>query len=497
MISAVKTRQQISKFLTSRHLVQSAWSVADVAVYPVLMFMTVGMFIDHLGTEQYGIWQLVNATIAALSVLNVGFGEATIRFVSKYRTENNLKAMSGVVSATGMAYAGIAILIALLGFVGGNLIEAGTWQPFSISPTNMPVAINALQIGCATFGLRLVEQIVLSALRGIERYDAASRLSIAGKIVLLVLNIIMVQQGYQLVQIFINSFWITLCTLVLEVFFLFRMVPGLQVSPALARPYWREISPYGFWSWMQSVMHIAGVQLDKFLVVSLAGVEVFAYYSIASLLAERINALLSASVGFVFPIIARRTERQDNLLKMFYKLNFVIITAGIGIAIGLFLLKDPVLGGLVLKTKYPAVNQYLPGFFLYVFLLAFTLIPYYFIMGSGKVRMGVYVRVVVLAGQFAFVPLAYRLGGSPYIPYGLGLMLLCMLPVQFYLLGRHILQTNAMRFTLQQWVLPAIAFLGVAGWQVLGQPVVALMLGLVASGLWYWLYFRPVKFIFK
>ena len=81
-------KPKINKLLRSGHARNSLWSVVEVVVYPASLLLATPFFLDQLGESEYGIWILANSIIASIGVLNIGLGDATIKFVSKYRAQN-------------------------------------------------------------------------------------------------------------------------------------------------------------------------------------------------------------------------------------------------------------------------------------------------------------------------------------------------------------------------------------------------------------------------
>ena len=493
MISPQKTISQLRKTFESRHFTNSLWNVVDVAVYPIIILLTARMFMARLGPQQYGIWMAVNVLIAALSMVNIGFGDATLRFVARYRAENNAQGVRAVVQATLTTYLLLGGAVAVFGLLGGWLVGAMDWHHvFKIEDAYKDVGIAAFQIGSFTFGVRLVEQILLSALKGFERYDAASRLSIASKVLTLGLNVGMVWLGFPLIQVFVNNAVVTLLTVGVEFWWVRRMVPGLSLGVKRNDPYLREVTPFGFWTWLQSMMGVVIGQLDKIMVTTLAGVAVFGFYSYAGLIAERSLSLLAAGAGFVFPIVSQKSHRNEPLLKMFSKMQLVLVTVGLAASGFGLLLHEPIFHFL-LKEKYAGVAPFLPPFFIYLGVVGATVVPYYFLVGSGLARWGTFMKGISLVTQVTFVPLAYHLFGPTGIPLGLSASVLVASFCHHLIMAKHVFDTPRLPFALGQTALPlawAIS-LNLPGPYAIGAGLV------VCAVLWKWLYFDKVAFVFR
>jgi len=490
LISPGKTVRQLRKTLFSRHAANSVWNMADVAVYPLVMVFTMRLFMAQLGEQQFGIWMWVNTIIASLSLVNIGFGDATVKYVAEYRSKGQMSRAAGVINATLSVYSAMAVGLAILCFAGAEVVNHfNLHRAFKIEDVNKIISLRAFEIGALTFCLRLVEQIILSALRGLERYDASARLSILSKGVVLAVNVWMVQHGFSLVQIFLNSALVTFLGLLIQLYWLKRLVPQLSLIPHFTNPLLKQIGGYGLWSWFSSVLNVFSAQMDKYIVSALAGVSIFGYYSAASTMGERALGLVAAAAGFLFPIISARMAKNEPVLKLFYKSQTVLVAAGMfGATVALWL-QEPIFG-FILKDKYAATAPFLRPFLIYLGTLCTTVVPYYFLMGSGLLRYGTMIRVAIILFQLVLVPGAYYFLGAAYMPLGLTLSHYLGSFIHSGVMAKHVYKTAPLPFALQQGLLPGIFFVTMS----MNQPWIFLILGPIV---WKLVYFDKVSFVFK
>ncbi len=81
-----------------------------LAVNIILSFLYTPWMVDKIGQANYGLYTLASSAIN-IFLLDFGLGSATSRFISKYRAENNQKAINDIVSAIFKLYVIIDILI--------------------------------------------------------------------------------------------------------------------------------------------------------------------------------------------------------------------------------------------------------------------------------------------------------------------------------------------------------------------------------------------------
>ena len=90
----------------------------------VLMFVEVisatlftPFLIRSLGQSEYGVYQLVYSVTAYLMLLDLGIGNAVIRYMAKYRAENNKQKQEEFLGIATLFYGAIAVIVLIVGAV--------------------------------------------------------------------------------------------------------------------------------------------------------------------------------------------------------------------------------------------------------------------------------------------------------------------------------------------------------------------------------------------
>lgn len=68
-----------------------------------------------LGQNEYGLYSLVASIVAYLTVLDLGFGNAIVRYISKYRAENKLEEQSELLGMSMLIYCAISTVVIAFG----------------------------------------------------------------------------------------------------------------------------------------------------------------------------------------------------------------------------------------------------------------------------------------------------------------------------------------------------------------------------------------------
>ncbi|MES2388044.1 MAG: oligosaccharide flippase family protein [Bacteroidota bacterium] len=448
----------------------SVWSIAEVLIFPVLMFVATPVFLHRLGPENYGIWAVVNIIIAGMSVLNVGMADATIRFVSKYRGLDDKVKVAKVVNTTYSVYMILACIAAVIGW--GITVGIENFQydfidyasrnfnlKYKIREDHMATIIPALKIASVTFGLRFVEQIFLAVFKGFERYDFASQMGIVSKLLILVLNLVWVLTGHGLIYILSSSAIVTLITVSIESLVIKRFLPGFGIIPMIDKATFREVSGYSVYGWLQSVLSIFSRQSDKLVVTFIGGFTVVAYYTTAFNVMSQIHALFVAATSWVFPAVSRKQEKNEDLARFYYSMQVLISGGGLFGIISLYLIREFFLTAWLGPVDYRKTVPYMEAFMCYGTMIVGTIVPYFFINGSGKIKITSKFTVIMLFIQTATMIIMFRFLGTIGLAWALVVTNIIVQPFFYAILSKSVLKEKSL-FPAVLFPLPALFFIG-------------------------------------
>ena len=79
--------------------------------------------LNHIGKAQYGVYTAIGALIGTISVLDLGLNNSIVRFVAKYRAENDRKGEENFLATTMLIYSVISLTIIIFGFIFYGYID--------------------------------------------------------------------------------------------------------------------------------------------------------------------------------------------------------------------------------------------------------------------------------------------------------------------------------------------------------------------------------------
>jgi len=445
----------LTTLLKRREFSNSAWNIADVVVLPFMMLVVTPYFIDKLGAEQYGVWMLVNSIIVSIGVVNFGIGDATIKFVSKYKTLNSTTDIGRIVNA-GFTLA-LLLLVAVVLLGSSAAVFINLVNPFNLNNSYRNLAVVSVFLGAIVFGLKQLEQLALSLFKGYERYDTSSKISMISKTVLLASQVTVVIAGYHLMEIFIASVIVSFIVVTGEFVVIKKKFRFVSFKPQFTKQTIKEIFSFSTWSWIQSVLGIIAGQVDRFVVITLAGPVFLAYYSLASTIGSQVHTVFTAAVSWVFPKVSAKTERSESVAGLYYKMQLLILLGEVFVISCLFLFGDVLFKAWLGAETYSHSILLIKIFLFYILFTLLSIIPHFTLLGANLIRIATFFMSLTVVLTICFMILGYHFYGVVGVAYGKMVSAMISIPIMLVILHKIAIEKKSFYSGLIIY-LPAVCF---------------------------------------
>jgi O-antigen/teichoic acid export membrane protein len=302
----------LSALRLSRNFRESAgnafYSIAEYLAQPVSMLVAAPFLVHKLGLQQYGIWVLVSAILGSMGILSTGFGDATVKYVSAYRGQNNPSGVERTIRAT-------LTINTFLGGLFGLLVWVATPYSvdhiFKIEPVLHAVSIQAIRISAVILLVRSIESVFVSTLRAFERYGPPVKLNVFLRSIVVVSAVVLAAMGRGVVAIMIATLFWSALIVVLQVIAARRVVGPLNPFPTFERTALAEVFSFGCFSWLQALAGVVFSYADRFLVAAMLGTAPVAIYVLCVQATQPIHGFLAAGFNFLFPHLSSRYEAGE------------------------------------------------------------------------------------------------------------------------------------------------------------------------------------------
>jgi O-antigen/teichoic acid export membrane protein len=281
------------------------FAAAEFAAPQIGLLLAAPVLLRHLGAAQLGIWMLASAVVSSGSLLSQGFGDAAVKYIAMYRGRKDEQGIARVIRG----------MLAINTFLGGVLsLGLMLFAPYvahhiaHLEPASQQGCIVALRIGAALLFLRSIDGVSTGALRGLEQYGVAARISMGSRLGALLAAVILAMNSHGVAAIMVATLCITTAALIAQAVAVIRHTTGVIFLPSLHRETMKMIADFGCYSWLQSIAALVFGQADRLVVGIFLGAPAVAVYGICTQAAQPIHGLIGAGFHVLFPKISARSE---------------------------------------------------------------------------------------------------------------------------------------------------------------------------------------------
>jgi len=433
----------------------AALSVIAWVVPAVAAFVCVPVTVRGLGPDTYGLMALVGALTGYLGLIDMGLGQALVRYLSFYRALDQGRPMIAIIRVALFWFVAAGIVAGLFLLLGAPWLARDLLH---VSAGLYPTAVLVIRLSA----LNLVPGLMLSVGTAVPvsflRYDIAAGMTGAFSTASWVGPAVAVVLGHGIVTIV--WFYIASDTVALLLYLYFgrRLFRSVRHD---AGPEWREIR--------RKVLSFAGLvaanrigatvatQTNRLMVGVINGTAAAAYYQVPNVLALKVTDLLGRIAQVLFPTGAALIARDDydGLRALYLRSSRLLFLLNGSAAMAIIIFAQPLLqywvSPLYAQKGSLALELFMTTQAINAAALAVGFLSY------SAAKAGVNLTFSLLnAGinLLAIYPLASRFGVAGAA--GAGLLGSLVMPYFIHYADRHILKVSSLT-VLRRCYLPTIA----------------------------------------
>lgn len=293
--------------------------------------------IRSLGDSQYGLYMLIGAFVGYIAVLDFGLGNATIRFVAKYRAENNKKEEENFLFSTFIIYAIISLIVLFI----GTIIYLNLHWIFTDSLT-----VNEIATAKTMFIILIINltfTLPMKSFTGIinayERFVIPRVIKISRVLLRMIVLFILLALGYKAVAIVVVDAILNLLMLFLTMSYVFYKLKVKIKLHYLDKSIFKEILSYSSLIFISVVVDQIYWRIGHLILGVVASTSEVAIFAIGIMFGQYFITFSTAISGVFLPkvtgmVVNKATgEELTNLLIKTGRLQFIVL----GLALGGFI----------------------------------------------------------------------------------------------------------------------------------------------------------------
>lgn len=267
-----------------------------------------------LGQSEYGIYSLAASVIAYLSMLDLGFGNAVIRYTAKYRAENNPDKQYSMFGMFTILYSIIAILVLIIGGIivsYSDNIFGNTLTPSELERTKYVILLMMFNLAI-TFPLSIYGAIITAY----ERFIFLRVIQVIRIILSTITMIGLLYYGQKAIALVVCQTIFNLVTLSINYFYCKKKIKVSIRFDSFDKKLFKEIMLYSFWIFLNIVMDKIYWSTGQFILGAMVGTIAIAIFSVAIQLQQIYMSFSTAISGVLLPKVTSMVANGDNKLEI-------------------------------------------------------------------------------------------------------------------------------------------------------------------------------------
>ena len=263
-----------------------------------------------MGKSEYGLYSIAASIVAYLTILDLGFGNAIVRYTAKFRAENKQKEQYEMFGMFFLLYCGIG-LIALL---AGGVLYWNAENIFDASMTANELSRTKIILALMVFNLAITFPFSLfgSIITAYEQFVFQKVIAIVRIVLNTATMIVLLNLGYKAIAMVVVATLFNVLTLGLNFWYCKHY---LKIKLKFARFQWdflKEVSIYSFWIFLNAIMDRIYWSTGQFVLGAYAGTVVVAVFAVAIQLEHMYMSFSTAISGVFLPKVTAMAVRESD-----------------------------------------------------------------------------------------------------------------------------------------------------------------------------------------
>ena len=263
-----------------------------------------------MGKSEYGLYSIAASIVAYLIILDLGFGNAIVRYTAKYRAEGKQEEQYRMFGMFFLLYCGIGIITLIAGEVlylnAENIFDA-SMTAVELQRTKWILVLMVVNLAI-TFPFSLFGSIITAYEQFVFQKVVA--------IVRIVLNtatmVVLLTMGYRAVAMVVVATIFNVVTLGMNFWYCRHY---LKIKLKFGKFQWgflKEVSVYSFWIFLNVIMDRIYWSTGQFVLGAYAGTAIVAVYAVAIQLQQMYMSFSTAISGVFLPKVTAMAVKDSN-----------------------------------------------------------------------------------------------------------------------------------------------------------------------------------------
>jgi O-antigen/teichoic acid export membrane protein len=300
------------------------FNAASGVVPLILSFIFWPYIVEQLGDSSYGIFALVSTVIGYFSLLDLGLGNAVVKYVAEYagkdteHTEEIVGVALSVFLVAGLI--GVLIILSIAKVLATDLLK--------IPPDLVNVAYHSFCAASLGFFLTMLITLFTAITNGLSRYDISSSAMAVMGMATTIGAVLLLRSGFGLIHLVWLNVLIPLLVVIFYLMMTRHLMPGIAFRLRLKKATLKKILHFGMFAMLSRLTDVISSQVNLLVIGAILGVASVTYYVIPFTILNRLTNLLCRIGMVIFPAISelQGQNRQDTIRELYLTTSRIILS---------------------------------------------------------------------------------------------------------------------------------------------------------------------------
>ena len=285
-------------------------SYVVLALHNLVGLLYTPFMLRMMGKSEYGLYSIAASIVAYLTVLDLGFGNAIVRYTAKYRAEGKIEEQYKMFGMFFFLYCGIGMLALLAGgvlYLNAEKIFDASMTVNELARTKVILVLMVLNLAIS-FPFSLFGSIITAY----EQFLFQKVIAIVRIVLNTATMIVLLNLGYKAIAMVVVTTLFNVITLGLNYWYCKHY---LKIKIRFAKFQWgflKEVSIYSFWIFLNAIMDRIYWSTGQFVLGAYAGTAVVAVFAVAIQLEHMYMSFSGAISGVLLPKVTAMAVRESD-----------------------------------------------------------------------------------------------------------------------------------------------------------------------------------------
>jgi len=263
-----------------------------------------------MGQSEYGLYSLVASVIAYLTILDLGLGNAVVRYTAKFRAENKYDEQYEMFGMFFILYVAIGIIALLV----GTVLYVNVENMFGASMTVLEIDKAKVMMLMLVFNLAFTFPMSIfgSIINAYERFVFPRIVNIARVVLNTIVMVFLLRLGYKAIAMVVVQTVFNVLTLLINYFYCKKELHIKLYFRKFKWSFMKEVLIYSFWIFLNVIMDRVYWSTGQFVLGAISGTIAVSVFAVAIQL-QMMYMQFSTAISTVFlPRVTGMVATGDN-----------------------------------------------------------------------------------------------------------------------------------------------------------------------------------------